>query len=553
MTIAAEFLESVFQNKPPELYILIWTSKGVRPSVTNESNWFTTSEKAASFAEDKIDRNVYFELALSPKDYGPYRRCKASDSAGIPGFWIDLDIADGIHKKPNLPATLEDALKLLAKFPLQPTYIIHSGGGLQAYWLFNDLWIFNNPEDQNYAQELAYRFNQFFIRAAQPYGWDVDSVHDFARVMRLPGTWNCKADVKRPCQILAQYPVRYEPGQFEIILAEHGVVDALPVVSAARALPAQIGGSLNPMASYNPDLFDALSDLEPKFLRAWNHKNTKQIDQSCSAYDLSLAYYTLQAGWPEQEVINLLIHHQRKYGSMKTNPQGILRLDYFEKTLARARQTFEQSAKIEQIQAEQIKEDRPGSDDSTGPDDLISLSNDLGVKILGISRVLTEPPYFRLDLEHCKIKLGDASAILNLKTFENRVATAALVVIPAFTKARWRGITQKMFKIVADEAPDPIETPTGFIRYYLKLYLDNYDYVPHDSEDAATGLPFTWGAGKYVILAHFQDWLRKQQLGTNGLHSESLKLIGCKQETRHVNNGRGGTTTKSAWLLPKEI
>ena len=66
---------------------------------------------------------------------------RPDDIIAIPGLWLDLDYqSPGAHKTRHpLPPTKEAALSLLDVAPYKPSLIVHSGHGLQIYWLFKEL------------------------------------------------------------------------------------------------------------------------------------------------------------------------------------------------------------------------------------------------------------------------------------------------------------------------------------------------------------------------------------------------------------------------------
>ena len=72
----------------------------------------------------------------------------------------------------------------------------------------------------------------------------------------------------------------------------------------------------------------------PKAKASWDRKRSDLQDQSASAYDMSLAMYAAQANWTDQEIVDLLIASRRKHGDDLK-----LRLDYFERTLAKVRES----------------------------------------------------------------------------------------------------------------------------------------------------------------------------------------------------------------------
>lgn len=131
--------------------------------------------------------NLYFGVATRKHRLQGVARGGRSDCELIPAFWVDIDMIDGHgkHTDPNLPPTLNDAYTLLNTFPLPPTSIIETGGGLQAWWVLNVAM----PVDDA-AREILDAWNISWQHAATQRGWSIDNVHDIPRVMRLPGTLN---------------------------------------------------------------------------------------------------------------------------------------------------------------------------------------------------------------------------------------------------------------------------------------------------------------------------------------------------------------------------
>src|SRR4051794_37908513 len=125
------FLEALFAGKPDDLHLLLWTLP------EKQSNWFQDIESAIQFAQSMRQRDLYVGVGLSGQDYGPSRRCPSNEVAGIVGLWADLDLKSDAHPKAVLPATIEDALKILPeRFP--PTFVVRTGNGLHAWWLFRE-------------------------------------------------------------------------------------------------------------------------------------------------------------------------------------------------------------------------------------------------------------------------------------------------------------------------------------------------------------------------------------------------------------------------------
>ena len=68
------------------------------------------------------------------------------------------------------------------------------------------------------------------------------------------------------------------------------------------------------------------------FARTWCRRRDDFEEPSQSAYDLSLAAYTIRVGWSDEEIMDLLISHRRTHG------QDLERLDYYQRTITNTRE-----------------------------------------------------------------------------------------------------------------------------------------------------------------------------------------------------------------------
>lgn len=172
---------------------------------------------------------VWFGVATRSRRLSNGQRGGAGDCELLPGLWLDLDIADDVHGHENLPADRSEALDIIARFPLAPTAVIDSGHGLQAWWLFDEL----TPVAQ--VAPIMGRWRRTWERHAGDR--HVDNVFDVARIMRLPGTWNRKADPVPVEVISADWERLYRLGE----LVE--VLDNEPPPAAAAPVRQRDGGS----------------------------------------------------------------------------------------------------------------------------------------------------------------------------------------------------------------------------------------------------------------------------------------------------------------------
>lgn len=147
------------------------------------------AHKLALLAEQRSETCcVWFGVATRREPLG-HRRGGAEDCLCISALWADLDVEGPNHKGGHrLPPTMEAARKILDDFPLPPSAVIKSGGGLQPWWFLAE------PIGVDEARGILRLWGATWAELGRRRGWHVDNVFDVARVMRLPGTVNRKTE-----------------------------------------------------------------------------------------------------------------------------------------------------------------------------------------------------------------------------------------------------------------------------------------------------------------------------------------------------------------------
>jgi P4 family phage/plasmid primase-like protien len=188
---AYRFLHALYGHCD-EGYLNLWTFPG------KASHWLKVTDLqqiARQAVKLSAAANIYFGIGLhsQPPASG---RGEAGNVTAIPGFWLDGDIRGPAHKATDLPATVEEILSLVSECPWRPTAVVHSGHGLQLWWLFQEPWKLESEEERKQAEHLARRFQRFFQERARRVSKQIDSTADLARVLRLPGTINRKPSLE---------------------------------------------------------------------------------------------------------------------------------------------------------------------------------------------------------------------------------------------------------------------------------------------------------------------------------------------------------------------
>jgi putative DNA primase/helicase len=262
----AIFLKALFAGKPDELHFLLWTLPEKR------SNWFQDVESAIQFAESMRQHDLYVGVGLSGKDYRASRRCPSNEVAGIVGLWADLDLKSDAHPKAALPATIQDAIKILPE-QLPPTFVVRTGNGAHTWWLFREPLIFASDEERRDTGNLALRWQSLLRLNAAALGWSFDRLADLARVLRVPGTQNCKNPASpKPVEIYRQTDRRYNLSDLAEYLDDQEIPDDKTQERAAQAWKTKLSDkplAVDPSATVSDELLRRYTETDPRFKKTW--------------------------------------------------------------------------------------------------------------------------------------------------------------------------------------------------------------------------------------------------------------------------------------------
>ena len=248
---------------------------------------------------------------------------KENAAAGLLGLCLDIDVngspeRDGTFKTGAAP-TIPAALKLATAIA-PPTFIVFSGGGIQPWWLFDEPWVFADGEERAEAKRLA---TDWQAAHAARVPWRIDSTHDLARVRRIPGTHNHKADPPRAVTI------KKTPGA-----RRHAVADLRVLVAVASIDPAPARASLNGHATVPGDRMAAIV-ATPGVAAVLADRPANP-----SARDHAVAKEAMRAYASDAEIADLIAHLRTDDPKRKG-----ARADYVERTIAKARTAVREEAR----------------------------------------------------------------------------------------------------------------------------------------------------------------------------------------------------------------
>jgi putative DNA primase/helicase len=135
----------------------------------------------AALEHSRDGRDVWFGVNPVRSDLPPGSRGRADDVVDVGVLFADIDWHDPTaHVNGNLPDE-QTTRRLLRTFQHQPTGVVCSGHGLQAYWLLRD------PIEPEEAKALS----TLLIDRLKGHGLAAEA-GDIARVLRVPETVNLK-------------------------------------------------------------------------------------------------------------------------------------------------------------------------------------------------------------------------------------------------------------------------------------------------------------------------------------------------------------------------
>lgn len=521
-------------------------------------NWATRNERSQ-------DANSYFGMGLQPKRMPASERGSSDSVIAIPGAWCDIDFAESAGKKKSKKKypPREVVEQCLASMPLQPSVVVLTGGGLHPYWLFHDVWEIESQEQRDSAASLIVGWQSLIGEHLSRLGdYALDSTFDLARVMRLPGSWNHRAGVR--VSIGEGYGDhlawrRYEPEDLRQFVGE---------LSRPQKVYYEIGALVlsedrSPLAGQ----LEALCENCPEFAQIFRHKGKKTYDSN-SEREMALAAYAVQAGWTDQQIADLLIHHRRKWEPEKLEKLTD-RQDYITRTISRARGDRERDAAIQTLGGN-------GEDDYRAPDTATAslagensaneterekiiglLSSVFGVRVQDWIQFGRETPIYTLILAgSIEIKIGGVNAVVECdRAFRQRIYAQTGYVMPGVPRARWKGVVEALAKIVTvHEAEDATDKATVMVG--IDRYIRTVDFYAGDRRDLACidCSPFTDDGWLYIHVESLVFRLNMRggaKWEKSGL-LDTMRKIGFKQKTVHFAQG-DTRSTRSYWRCDMQV
>ena len=540
---AQAFLRRLWpENIPEDQWLLLWT---LTSSGSRRSQWYRDTEEVVIPA----DRNVYLGVGLSPRNYGPHGRCPTEEIVTLPGLWADVDYGQEGHQGgKNYPPDLATTVSIIeAKFP-KPSLVVHSGHGLQVWWLFDEP-VEVTDDNRTHVRQAAVAFHEVLKRRMGEYA--LDAVHDLARIMRIPGSVNHKDE---------PVPVTWEDRE----VAWPGIDQLLEDVGLdARNLPPLTSEGVDlepitPSAAISDSKLELLWDVFPDERKAWEGGSVKSAwDDSPSGRDWAAAKAAAMGKWEPEEIAALVILGREQRGDQP------IRRDKLQatvvKAVTKADQPMASAAILQTLGVESVKERQ----ELTIEDELKKLSEALKLpaEIDRITKTDQDPPEYVLHWNGRAVRLGDASGILDQRRFQRKMAEVSGIVIPMV--ANKNGLWDARAQIMLDNTETVEVGREGHVGTLVESWLDDYlaecrlDTDKHETDDwkgaAVRRLPFRRDGRTWLSVQGDRGFLRAyvSYHGDRNMTSRQLAPIlrglGWEQRDLNFRDSGGKMVRRSYW------
>lgn len=550
-----DFLPTIFQGKPNNQNILIWEID--RKTDIKHSSWFTDPQKASQHAlrSNTDGKDIYYQTGTTSLNLGSNARAKIEQVEGISLLHIDLDILHpdkDVHKKENLPPTVEDAVNLIKEFPLNSSAIAFTGYGIHAYWFLQNFHLFDDGDDKIKYMQLLERFKILWRFRVQQKNWAFDATQDIARVLRMPGTKNWKLKTEGvQTEIIEASLARYSYDDFQDILQNNTVpqIEARPVIKNVIQLKPKVDSpngfsgvniTVDPTADITGKQLEQLK-ATPKFKKTWTRERKDLHDQSPSSYDMALANTAVSLGWKDQEVCNLLIAWRNKHG------EEIKRLDYFQRTINEARNT---EAQLRQaiIPAE-------------GEDNLEAvrnrLTNILGCRIEKIVKYRGKKPHHVIYFSNgVTQEVGDSYALIEQQPFRRELANAVTLSVPKMTQAIWGVVSKCLMALIEtteDEWLDPNQDILDLLREYVDSNIRSTDSKENWRARALAGEPAIIQGKICITISGFLRFAKQNGLNLPRIDMmQAFRMVSIKGKRVTLRGNDGKAVGFYAYFMPND-
>ncbi|MEX2214985.1 MAG: phage/plasmid primase, P4 family [Phycisphaeraceae bacterium] len=323
-----------------QIFFRSWFSPFLLAGVGLISIWNLTTKLSSCFGDPYVAAeyvvtqrgDIFFGTCPVPQGLSERKRGTNANVTALPGLWVDIDIAGEGHKSKKYVSSFEEASRLLDALDVEWTFIVHSGGGLHAYLALEDPFLLTTSDARQEALLILDQWKSLVMDRTSQLGFDVDSVFDLARVMRVPGTDNMKTGHPRPCQIIASHP-ECKTSREQLIAklrASPATVFSVPVVQTFPSAAEQVADE---STRDTPEFIVEAMERDGGIVRWWGRERRDLVDQSASGYDMLIANLACRLGYDEKWISDAILAWRKWHGE---DTSKVRRKDYVKRTIRKA-------------------------------------------------------------------------------------------------------------------------------------------------------------------------------------------------------------------------
>ena len=293
--------------------------RAIAPDKGIKERIFTRSmDDINSFVARNRSQNIYF----APCTRRPGSATgKKEDVYEMVGLWADMDFKD-YGQEPGRAIDLAKgekvARKVLSEFPIKPSIILKTGGGLQL------LWLFHGPERID-VEKIESRLRGICHQLKSD-----KAVAQSAAVLRLPFTTNFPNEKK----LKDGGRTGSLPAFVESINDNRYYLSDFNDFQEAKEMPKKVKAQKIDIIPYDGALAEKLKACfgrDPLLTKTWNRDRSELDDQSGSGYDMALASRLAKLKFTPEEVMAVLkVYHGGKGKGKGEAPEA-----YYELTVSK--------------------------------------------------------------------------------------------------------------------------------------------------------------------------------------------------------------------------
>ena len=508
-------------------------------------------------APQTSNANVYYPLACADHPGTAAQRiCATGDPKKQVVATASLALAADVdflgEKHPQAPAGEDEALSLIADFPLRPTIIVNSGNGLQAIWVLGEPATFEGDAARVEFQELARGWGALLLEIAGRRGYKLDSVHDLARVMRWPGSTNVKdPNAPKPVRIVEFAPdQRPTMAEIEALAAPPGDFSdetgetASPGAKAAPGSPMTTTRPAERVSGVPWEKFNVMEVVSPEFADTIYHRRKDLAGRSLSEWDMSIANQLVAAGWTDDEIVATLAYHRERYGNREKLPRK--RPDYYATTIRKARAYQSKRGAISDPAADRAAK-------------IVAVAEELDIPLTNIQLITGPPGVYRLWVENLCVEVPDERMLqqnyVAAKIF-SLARRAPKPIAPSRKKGAisWQDIANAISAAAEEIEGDPETTLDGEIWGLVEGFSEGkvVSEIPPGQLVENDALPFVRGDRLWFRVEALRAWMRGNDIRMRKAELLSrLTALGGIARNHKVRVGRSEKIAKRFWGVPR--